>query len=695
MECTQFAMEPGGVRVTDLATKPGAGKGGKKPSKKTAKKDAVAAPSEEAGDPVVDDAVEVLVDEPTTDAIVEPDAADTAVEAVGPDEVVDDSVEIEEPVEADDAVDELETDTVEEPRSGADAEEAETVEDGADDAAEQDAVDGVENIETDTEAADDLDEAADDIATEEVEADIEESAEASEPVDTADDAFAIDTDTADVEAERAEAEVLAALEAELKASAALIAEPIPVKPDAAGGAPSVPPLAWAPAEPAPKKSRAGMWVGIAAGTAAVALVASSLILIAPGTSVGGVHVGWLTAGAATDAIAHRLATTTVVLTGPGGDAELTGADLGASVNARELADQAFAEHPLWNVTQWFPASADAVVLIDEDAATSALRAAAPELYTEPTDATLAYDADSVSYITTPAVLGEGIDVDALREALLTAFLAGETRVEFDPVLAPVIADTPTFVAEAQADQLNRIIDTAGFYVGAERTVPVPKAVAASWLTVTRADRGTFEITADEAAIEELVPGLAAAVDREPVHDVVITDSDGKVLREESNGLSGRELRDTSDVAADYAAQLSTGDPVFELPVTETAATTTTLERRIEVNLSQQRTYLFENDTVVASYAISSGLGATPTYTGSYRIFAHVSMQDMGCFEGAPYCTENVPWVSYFNGDQAFHGTYWHSNYGSPMSHGCVNMPISIAKYVYDWAPIGTEVWVHY
>ena len=57
-------------------------------------------------------------------------------------------------------------------------------------------------------------------------------------------------------------------------------------------------------------------------------------------------------------------------------------------------------------------------------------------------------------------------------------------------------------------------------------------------------------------------------------------------------------------------------------------------------------------------------------------------------------TPNVPWVTYFNGDEGFHGTYWHNAFGSPRSHGCVNMPIDVAKFVYEWSPVGLEVSVH-
>ncbi|WP_169580869.1 L,D-transpeptidase family protein [Microbacterium thalassium] len=460
------------------------------------------------------------------------------------------------------------------------------------------------------------------------------------------------------------------------------------------GAPEGPTYAWAPAEPRPRKSRKGLWIGVGAGAAAVALTASSLVLVAPGTSVAGVGVGFMTPGAATDAVNAQLATTTVVLTGQGADAEVTAADLGATVDARALVDAAFAEHPMWNVTAWFPASITAPITLDEEAASAALRDAAPQLYTDPVDATLAFDAETTSYVATPAEEGTGVDLDAVRAALQDAFEAGRTRVEVEATAAPVQADTPTYVAEATAERLNTMLDTAGFYVGEERTVPVSRAVAASWLTVTPSDNGTFAITADEAAIAELVPTLAKAVNREPVSARVVTDSGGEVLRELTPGVTGRVLGDTGDVASEFAALLATGSGRYELPVKETPFATAAVERRVEVDLGTQTLFMFENDKVMRSFPISSGLSETPTQQGHFRVFAFVPIQDMGCFPGAPYCTADIPWVAYFNGDQAFHGAYWHNNFGNPMSHGCVNMPISTAKALYDWLEVGTEVWIH-
>lgn len=462
--------------------------------------------------------------------------------------------------------------------------------------------------------------------------------------------------------------------------------------DGSGDAPT---YAWAPIEDKPRKNRTALWIGLPAGATAVALIAASLVLIAPGASVAGVAVGGLTAGAAADAISTRLADSELSFQTPDGSFVLTGADLGASVDAAAAADAAFAANPMWNPASWYPGSVQAEITLDPATATSALRAAAPAMYSDPTDATVTFDAESASYVVTDAVPGTGISLDTVHDALQGAFDAGQTTATLTAESVPVDALTTTAAAGEEVATLNAMLDGAGFYVGEDRAVPVDRAVVASWLTVASDDSGVFSITADPAAIQGVVDGLPGAVNRDAVNATVITDSGGAVLSEPTAGVVGRALESTDGIAAQYADLLAQGDSAFPLTVTETPFTTTSLARRIEVNLTTQRTILYENDQVVQSWAASTGLPSSPTTAGSYRIGWKTSMQDMGCFEGATYCTENVPWVAYFNGDQAFHGAYWHNNFGNVMSHGCVNLPVASAKFLYDWAPKGTEVWLHY
>ncbi|MFZ4655998.1 MAG: LysM peptidoglycan-binding domain-containing protein [Caldilineaceae bacterium] len=115
-------------------------------------------------------------------------------------------------------------------------------------------------------------------------------------------------------------------------------------------------------------------------------------------------------------------------------------------------------------------------------------------------------------------------------------------------------------------------------------------------------------------------------------------------------------------------------------------------KRITVNLSNQTLTAWQGDTVVLNTIISSGTAATPTVTGSFRIGNKYPAQRM---IGPGYDIPNVPSVMYFWQGYAIHGAYWHNNFGTPMSHGCVHLTPGEASYLYNWADVGTEVYVHY
>jgi lipoprotein-anchoring transpeptidase ErfK/SrfK len=62
--------------------------------------------------------------------------------------------------------------------------------------------------------------------------------------------------------------------------------------------------------------------------------------------------------------------------------------------------------------------------------------------------------------------------------------------------------------------------------------------------------------------------------------------------------------------------------------------------------------------------------------------------------GPGYYLPNVPYTMYFYGGYGLHGTYWHNNFGTPMSHGCVNLSTADSGWLFDWASVGTVVNVH-
>ncbi len=116
------------------------------------------------------------------------------------------------------------------------------------------------------------------------------------------------------------------------------------------------------------------------------------------------------------------------------------------------------------------------------------------------------------------------------------------------------------------------------------------------------------------------------------------------------------------------------------------------ERWIDVNLTEQRVYAYEGDVIVNSFLVSTGTWRTPTVTGKYKIYVKVGMQDMS---GPGYYLRDVPNVMFFYKGYGFHGTYWHNNFGTPMSRGCVNLTIPDSEWLFNWASVGTVVNVHY
>ena len=116
---------------------------------------------------------------------------------------------------------------------------------------------------------------------------------------------------------------------------------------------------------------------------------------------------------------------------------------------------------------------------------------------------------------------------------------------------------------------------------------------------------------------------------------------------------------------------------------------------IDINISTQTITAFQDKTALKSVLVSTGVAWFPTPIGRYKVYMKIASQTMsGGAGGSYYYLPGVPWVMYFTGAYAIHGTYWHRNFGKPMSHGCVNLTIEDAKWFYDWAEIGTPVVTH-
>ncbi len=142
-------------------------------------------------------------------------------------------------------------------------------------------------------------------------------------------------------------------------------------------------------------------------------------------------------------------------------------------------------------------------------------------------------------------------------------------------------------------------------------------------------------------------------------------------------------------------QLST--PTSSLATSSALANPPTDGKWIDVDIGNQTISAYLGGTPLKTVLVSTGIARYPTVIGQYQIYVKVPSQTMrggNRFSGTYYYLPGVPSVMYFYQGYAIHGTYWHHNFGQPMSHGCVNLTIEDAKWFYDWAEVGTTVVTH-
>lgn len=163
----------------------------------------------------------------------------------------------------------------------------------------------------------------------------------------------------------------------------------------------------------------------------------------------------------------------------------------------------------------------------------------------------------------------------------------------------------------------------------------------------------------------------------------------------SNGLI-----DPNFIYVGQRLSLKIATPVIHEPVLAPKPATSnpaSAGKWIDVNLTTQSIAAFEGTRVVRSALVSTGVARTPTPVGRYKIYVKHKSQTMSGGSKASndyYYLPNVPNVMYFYEAYALHGTYWHHNFGKPMSRGCVNLSLADAEWFFNWAEIGTPVVTH-
>ncbi len=149
------------------------------------------------------------------------------------------------------------------------------------------------------------------------------------------------------------------------------------------------------------------------------------------------------------------------------------------------------------------------------------------------------------------------------------------------------------------------------------------------------------------------------------------------------------VQDVADKSSFYYVPAMQLRPISPEEITPLSPEVSPDKKHIEVNIHTQTLTCYENDQTVLTADVSTGLvGLYDTPAGRFNIQDKLASQRMSTHNlfGDEIALAGVPWCSFFTDKgHAFHGTYWHDNFGLPMSHGCVNMRTEDAKWLFRWS----------
>lgn len=455
----------------------------------------------------------------------------------------------------------------------------------------------------------------------------------------------------------------------------------------------------------------------------------------PGTTILGQDVAGQTPEEIAALVSDRAESVTVSVTAGEEQHEVYLADLGVTVDAAASGQAAVdRDNSLGSVisSTWSGEHpVDPVVDVDEKAVSAYATSLVPEDRTDPVDAEVVFDEEEQSWTAVEGRNGQGVDPSTLVDEVTAQAPALESFDVEQPVeeIAPAIT---TEEAEEVVGSIASLLEQPMSITSADGEVHDVSAERRSgWLSVGPDESGqALSISVDEEGVREWVSTRAEQDTVEPKDGIEQIDDEGEVVKVVSEKRDGVEITNVDAVADELIDSLKGTSPLEAAFESRTVESTTeqvkapeeedseesedadgedeappaepTGEKWIDVDLSAKTVTAYVGDTPVwGPRPMVDGKPGNETVTGSYEIYLRYDKQDMTNEATYPeghekhYYNPDVPWVQYFHRGYGFHGAPWRSSFGYSGSHGCINMPVHEAKWLYDWASMGTRVEVHH
>lgn len=269
---------------------------------------------------------------------------------------------------------------------------------------------------------------------------------------------------------------------------------------------------------------------------------------------------------------------------------------------------------------------------------------------------------------------------------------------------PIQGPNLTVATEDLASSLQRIVTQQIHIIINGQSVSVSPETIRNWLQIAT-DKGKqvsyIHVKADTVAVS--IARLAAPLLKAPINPVIITRPDG-TSSTIGTGRNGTALSNSPELEKQISQKLLAAQG-FQLDASLRSlpfqtVTAASIAKLLEINIASKQLFAYDSGQLTSSFPISAGAPATPTPIGQFQIYQKLAVQDMrgNNVDGSKYFQPHVHWINYFlPGGYAVHGNYWRprSYFGAiNSSHGCVSLPDTQAKWVYDWAPLGTTVITH-
>ncbi len=454
----------------------------------------------------------------------------------------------------------------------------------------------------------------------------------------------------------------------------------------------------------------GIWLilGLGLGLVMDAVYAGQAL---PGSTLAGRDVTGLALDQAGPALDQAQTEIQLTLSVSGGAQRASGVDLGITIDREQvLADLEQADkRPFW-IYRSPVSDIPLTVTIDQEKLNSWLRLTFPAHFQAPVNAGLAYDPSAQAYSVTAAASGTAISQSDLATIATTlAAQSGKGIFNLTPAAdPPTISDENALATQTWINQ--RLKNSCALALDGQTLYTLTPDDIASVTVITVTAEGTLTAQFDSAKIRDFIQvSLAGHLNQPPVAEKVLTDEEGHAIGTTQEGVAGRSLTAIDTMEQELAQCLNSGAATMiplaftELPFpTEQTATDHPAPppgsedgHWADVNLTNQTVTLMDGAMPGSTFLMSSGAPDHPTPEGVFHVYAKVPVQSLrGCVGGECYDYPDVRWAIWFYQDYGFHTAYWHDDFGTAVSHGCLNLREADAAAVYDWLSHQDAVNIH-